>query len=111
MDRRARRPAEPKQADGQKERADHGGLQTNLGSEFAVVVELGLDELVAVVEKGHHEGEGTDEDAEEGEPFEALGEVIDMAKDNGEGLEPEVEETVGERNVEVEDEADGFLQG
>lgn len=111
MNRRARRPAEPEQADGDEERADHGGLQTNLGPEFAVLVELGLDELVAVVEKGNHDDEGTDEDAEEGEPFEALGEVIDLAKDDGEGLEPEVEETVGERDVEVEYEADGFFQG
>ena len=111
MNRRARRPAEPEQADGKEERADHGGLQTNLGPEFAIVVELGLDEFVAVVEKGYQDNKGTDEDAEEGEAFETLREVVDLAKDDGEGLEPKVEQTVGEGDVEIESEANGFLQG
>lgn len=51
MDRRARRPAEPEQAHRNEEGADHGGLQANFGSQFAVLVELGLDEFVAVVEE------------------------------------------------------------
>lgn len=55
--------------------------------------------------------EGADEEAEEGEAFEARGEVVDGAEDDGEGLEPEVEEAVGEGDVEVEREADGFLDG
>ena len=109
MNRRARRPAEPEQADGKEERADHSGLQTKLGSEFAILVELGLDEFVAVVEKGYHDNNGTDEDAEEGEAFEALREVVDLAKDDREGLEPKVEQTVGEGDVEIESEANGFL--
>lgn len=111
MDRRARRPAEPEQAGGDEERADHSGLQTDLGPEFAICVELGLDESIAVVVKGHQDDQGADEDAEEGEAFEALGEVVDIAEDDGEGLEPEVEETIGESDVEVEREANGFLQG
>lgn len=74
------------------------------------MVELGLDEFVAVVEKWDYDDNGTDEDAEEGETFKALGEVVDVAEDNGEGLEPEVEEAVGEGDVKVECEADGFSQ-
>lgn len=111
MNRRARRPAEPEQADGNEERADHSGLQTDLGPEFAVLVELGLDEFVGVVIKGHQDDDGTDEDAEEGQTFETLGEVVDLAEDDGEGLEPEVEKAVCEGDVEVECEANGFLQG
>ena len=109
MNRHARRPAEPEQADGKEECADHSRLQTKLGSEFAILVELGLDEFVAVVEKGYHDNNGTDEDAEEGEAFEALREVVDLAKDDREGLEPKVEQTVGEGDVEIESEANGFL--
>lgn len=111
MNRLARRPAEPEQADGDEECADHSGLQTNLRPQFPIMVELGLDEPVAVVEKGNHDDEGTHENAEEGEAFEALGEVVDLAENDGEGLEPKVEETVGEGDVEVEREANGLLQG
>ena len=75
------------------------------------MVKLGLDEFVGVVEEGDQDDDGTEEDAEEGEAFETLGEVVDLAEDDGEGLEPEVEETVDEGDVEVEGEADGFLQG
>ena len=84
MDRRARCPAEPEQADGNEEGADHGGLQADFGSEFTVLVELGLDEFVAVVEEGYQDNDGTDEDAEECEAFETLGEVVDLAEDDGE---------------------------
>ena len=111
MDRRARRPAEPEQADGNEEGANHSGLQADFGSEFAVLVELGLDEFVAVVEEGYQDDEGSEEDAEECKAFEALGEVVDLGEDDGEGLEPEVEETVDEGDVKVECKADRFLQG
>lgn len=109
MNRRARRPAEPEQADRDEEGAHHGGLQTDFGPEFSVLVELGLDVLVKVVEKGYHDDESTHEDAEEGKAFDALGEVVDLAEDDGEGLEPKVEETIGEGYVEVEYEDDRFL--
>ena len=111
MNRRARRPAEPEQADGDEERPDHGRLETNFGPEFAILIELGLDEDVIVVEKGDQDDEGTEEDAEEGQAFEALGEVVDIDEDDWERLEPEVEETVGEGDVEIEYEDNGFLQG
>lgn len=111
MNRCARRPAEPEQADGNEERADHRGLETDLGPEFAILVELGLDEFVAVVEKGPQNDEGPDEDAKKSETFEAMGEVVDLAEDDGEGLEPEVKETISQGNVEVECKANGFLQG
>ena len=72
---------------------------------------MGLDVSVAVVKKGAQDDQGADEDAEEGEAFETRGEVADVAEDDGEGLEPEVEESVGQGDVEVEGEADGLIHG
>lgn len=37
--------------------------------------------------------------------------MINLAEDDGEGLEPEVEQTVDEGDVEVEGKADRFLEG
>lgn len=74
------------------------------------MVELGLDEFVGVKGEGDQDDESTKEDAEEGEAFETLGEVVDLAEDDWEGLEPEVEEAVDQRDVKVECEADGFFQ-
>ena len=109
MDRRARRPAEPEEANGQEEGAEHRGLQTDLGSEFAVLIEFGLNEFVAVVEKWWDNDKGTEEDAKEGEALETLGEMVDLAEDNGERLEPKVEQTVNEGDVEIKCEANGFF--
>ena len=109
MDRRARRPAEPEEADGQEEGAQHRGLQTDLGAEFSVLVEFGLDEFIAVVEEWWDDDEGAEEDAEEGEAFETLGEMVDLAEDDGERFEPEVEQAVDEGDVEIKCEANGFF--
>ena len=84
-------------------------MQTDLGSEFAVLVELGLKELVAVVEKWWDNDQGTEENAQEGEAFETLGEMVDLAEDNGKRLEPKVEQTVNEGDVEIKGEADWFF--
>ena len=109
MDRRARRPAEPEEANGQEEGAEHRGLQTDLGPEFAVLVEFGLDEFVAVVEEWGDDDEGAEENAEEGEAFEALGEMVDLAEDDGERFEPKVEQTVNEGDVEIKCKTNWFF--
>ena len=111
MDRGARGPAEPEEADGDEEGADERGLEADFGPEATVVAELRFDVAVVVVEEGEHDGAGADEDAEEGEAFGAEGEAVGVDEDEGEALEPEVEEAVDEGEVEVEEEADGFGEG
>lgn len=111
MHGRARRPPEPEQADGDAEGADEGWGEAVLGFEVAGGAEEGFHVLVDVPEEGRHDGEGADEDAEEGEPGGARGEVVDGDEDEGERFEPEVEESVDEGDVEVEEEDDGFGEG
>ena len=90
MDVRARRPAEPEQADGDAKSADERRGQPFLGLEFAVFVELRLHHFVEIVEeRGDDEG-GAEEDADEGEAFFAKVELVDPREDDGEGFEPDV---------------------
>ena len=67
VDRRARRPAEPEEADGDEEGADEGGLEADFGLDAALGVELRFDVAVVVDEEGDEDDEDADEDAEEGE--------------------------------------------
>ncbi len=110
VDRGARGPAEPEEADGDEEAADEGGLEADFGAEETLFVELRLNVFVVVEEEGEHDDEGADEDPEEGEAFGAEREVIDFDEDDGEALEPEVEESVDEREVHVQKEADRFRE-
>lgn len=60
-----------------------------------------------VLGDAHYE-EDADEDADEGETFGAETEVVDFDKDDGEGLEPDVQETVYQGDVEIEEEDHGL---
>ena len=51
MDGGAGAPAEPEEADGDEEGADHGGREALFGFELAASVELGFDVFVEVVEE------------------------------------------------------------
>lgn len=92
--RLARGPTEPEQTDGHEEAAEHGRLKADLGPDFAAFVELLFLVEVEVEEEAGHRDEGANEDAEEGEAFFAEVEAVDFDEDDGEGLEPDVEEAV-----------------
>ena len=101
-------PAEPEETDGDEAAAYTSGREPILWFDVAVGVESGLEPLVEpVVEGGNHE-EGADEDADVGEALLAEVEVVDAHEDDGEGLEPDVEEAVDEGDVHVEEEDHGL---
>jgi len=62
--------------------------------QFAVLVEMGLDDFVEVVEEGGNDEDVAAEDADEGETFFAEVEFVDIFEDDGEGFEPDIEEAV-----------------
>ena len=99
MNARARGPAEPKETDGYAKRADESGRETFLRFDLAVAVELRLDYLVEVIEERRHDEDGAEEDTHECETFLAQVELVDADEDNGEGFEPDVQETVDEGDV------------
>ena len=99
MDARARGPAEPKETDGYAKGADESGREAFLRFDLAVVVELRLDYLVEVIEERGHDEDGAEEDAHERETFLAEVELVDADEDDGEGFEPDVQETVDEGDV------------
>ena len=110
VDRGARGPAEPEEADGDEEGADEGGLEADFGAEEPLLVELRFDVFVVVEEEGDHDDEGPDEDAEEGETFGPEREIVYPDEDYREAFEPEVEQSVDERQVEVQKKADGLCE-
>ena len=69
-----------------------------------------FDDAVEVDKEGGNDEDCAEEDADEGEAFFAEVEFVDSFEDEREGLEPDVEETVDESDVEVEEEDDGFAE-
>ena len=110
VDRGAGGPPEPEEADGDEEGADEGGLEAEFGAEEPLLVELRFDVFVVVEEEGDHDDEGSDEDAEEGETLGSEREIVYPDEDYREAFEPEVEQSVDERRIEVQEEADGLCE-
>lgn len=110
VDRGARGPAEPEEADGDEKGAHEGRLEANFGAELTAIIELRFDVLVIVDEEGDHDNEGTQEDAEEGETFGSRREAVDPNKDYREALEPKVEQSVDQCDIEIQEKADGLCE-
>ena len=110
VDAQARRPAEPKKTDGYAKSAHESGREAFLRFDLAVVVELRLDYLVEVIEERGHDEDGAEEDANERETFLAQIELVDADEDDGEGFEPDVQETVDEGDVQIEEEDHWFCK-
>ena len=89
VDVAAAAPPEPEEADGHEEAAHHGGLESDLGLDLSVLVELFFLVEVQVAVAGHAD-ERSDEDAEKGETFFAEVEAVDLDEDDGETFEPDV---------------------
>ena len=111
VDRGAGGPAEPEEADGDEEGADEGGLQAEFGAEEALVVELRFEVAVEVVEEGDDDDEASDGDAEEGEALTLEREAVHVDEYDGEALEPEIEQSVDQGDVDVQQEADRLGEG
>ena len=103
-------PSEPEETYGDEQRADDGDGHAFLWLELTLVVILGFLYVIQVREEGGHDDERADEEAEERQAEELLAPVVDTEKDNGEGLEPDVEEGVDEADVDVEREHDRLLK-
>ena len=76
--------------------------------DLAVLIELRLQEFVQIQEVRRDGDEGADEDAEICKTFGTEVEVVDFDEDDHEGLEPDVQEAIDERDVEVEEEDHGL---
>jgi hypothetical protein len=71
--------------------------------QLAVFVELRLEDFAQVEEEWWNDDEGSDEDAQERETLLADAEAVCLNKDDDEGFEPDVKETIDEGDVEVEE--------
>lgn len=110
VDRGARGPAEPEEADGDEKGANEGRLEADFGAELTALIELRFDVLVIVEKEGDHDDEGTQEDAEEGETFGSGREAVDPNEDYWEALEPEVEQSVDQCDIEIQEKANGLRE-
>lgn len=108
---RATGPAEPEQANGDGEGADVGWQsQAELGLDLAVLVEFGFDVAHLVPDEGGKDDEDTNKNAEEGDTLKAQGEAVDLGEDDGEGLEPDVQQAVDQGDVHVQTQDDRLGQ-
>lgn len=108
MDIRAGSPPEPEETERDGEGADERGREPPFGLQLALGVELWLDVPALVVDEGREDDEDADEDADEGRALEAQAEAVDLREDDGEALEPDVQQSVDERDVQVEQEDHGL---
>lgn len=104
MNRSPRSPTEPEQTDGDEEPANACGRQTQFWLTLAILVEFGLEVFVQPPEERRDDDERSNKDTKEGETLFTEVKLVDADKDDGEGLKPDVEEAVDERNIEVEQE-------
>lgn len=91
MNRRSRRPPEPKKADRNKERTNHRRRKSFLGLEFTFLIELRLGVMVEVVEEWRDCDGCSDENTKESYTFEGDAEAVYSFEYNGEGFKPDIE--------------------
>lgn len=82
--------------------------QTLFRLKIPVLVELRFEVVVQVVEERYQDDKSANEDTQECQSLLAKVEAINFAKDDNEGLEPDVKEAVNQSDVEVEQEDHGF---
>lgn len=104
------RPPEEEQTNGNEERANHGRRKPFLGLDDPILELLLLDE-VQVQEVAGDGNERADKDTYERETLGAEREAVDADEGDGEGLEPDVQDAVDERDVEVHAQHDGLRDG
>ncbi|KAB8437333.1 hypothetical protein FH972_025013 [Carpinus fangiana] len=108
--RRARRPANPEETNGEERPADAGERQAavllDTGPRFALRLGLAQERVPPEVDDAGEDG--TDANAEEGEALLAEREAVDGWEDDGEGLEKDVHNGVDEGEVEAGEDDDGL---
>jgi hypothetical protein len=103
-------PSEPKQAYRNEQGADDRNGRAFLRLELTIDVILWLLHVIRVGEEGGHDDKRADEQAKEGEAHELLLALVDADEHDREGLEPNVEESVDEADIDVEGEHDWLLE-
>ena len=93
----ARCPSKPEETYGDEQSADDGDRYAFLWLQLILVVILGLLDVIQVRKEVGH-----DDKCADGQAKELLAPVVDTEKDEGEGLNPGVQEGVGEAGVDVE---------
>ena len=106
----ARCPSEPEQAYGDDQSTDNRDRHPLFWLQVTLLVILGLLNVIQVREERGHDEECADEQAKERQANELLTPVVDTDEDDGEGLEPYVEERVDQADVHVEREHDRLLE-
>lgn len=107
---RARTPAKPDKTDGDEKGADNGRGQPVLGLDAAVLVKLGQLDFPHVPDKGWDRNKGADQNTNKGQALLPEAKLIDPAKDEREGLEPDEEQAVHQREIEIQQEDDRLLE-
>jgi len=103
-------PSKPKEANRNAESAEEGWWESLLGLDVTLVVEFGL---LVVVQVGKVEWNGknsANHNTQESSSLQTEREAVHLHKDNWEGLEPDVQKTVNEGDVEVEKEDHWLLE-
>jgi len=103
-------PSEPEKTDWNAESAEERWWQSLLRLDVACVIEFGFLVVLEVGEVGWNGNDCANRDTKEGGTLETEREAIDFDKDDWEGFEPDVQKTVDEGNVKVEQEHHGFLE-
>ncbi|MCJ1286760.1 hypothetical protein MMC26_006106 [Xylographa opegraphella] len=83
----------------------------DLGAKSTLLVELRLDVLVVVIEEGDHREERSDENSDESETFRSEREMVNVEERYRKTLEPEVQQAIDQRQIEVDEEADRLGEG
>jgi len=101
-------PAEPEQTNGDGESTHESRREASLGLNLAVLIEMRLGVLPIPNDEEREDDEDANEDAQERNALEAETETVDPGEDNRERLEPDVQQTVDQRDVQVQEEHDGL---
>jgi len=101
----ARCPSEPEETYGDEQSADDGDRHAFLWLQPILVVILGLLDVIQARKEVGHGDECADKQAED-----LLAPVVATEKDEGKGLKPDLQEGIGEADVDVERKHDRLLE-
>lgn len=78
--------------------------------QLAILIELRLQIAMRPVEKRRHNDERANEDSQERKPLCPETEAVNLHEDDGERLEPDVQQSVDQCNVHIQEKHNGFAE-
>jgi len=103
-------PSKPKEANWNAKGTKERWWESLLGLDVAGIVKLGLLVVVKVGKVEWNGENGADHDTQESSTLQTEREAVDLDENDWEGLEPDVQKTVNEGDVEVKKEDHWLLE-